>query len=369
MKKAELTLTTAWQNKSPYLSLLSPLSALYGAVSSARKSLYHKNIFDMYRAPVPVLVIGNITVGGSGKTPLIITMLEYLLAKGVQVGVISRGYGGDSSQMPRMVMPDSTPDQVGDEPCLIVQSIFAKTGDVVPMVVGANRKAAIELLLSTHLNVSLIISDDGLQHYALHRDVEWIVVDAARGFGNGKLLPQGFLREPISRLDGATIVYHDARLASFTGEFSTAHYSLDEKFTSPACYSADDLTMYLRPSELVLLLPNSTKKPPQASDRIYAISGIGYPKRFFDTLGELGFDVVPVAFGDHHQFVLADVVDFADLPIIITAKDAVKLRTLAKEQMHPIFENIWVLPVSAQLSQAAYQQMDALIERFELINQ
>lgn len=330
MKKLELALTQAWQKNSPMLKLLSPLSALYGGISQYRKSLYLTGKKQSYHAPVPVLVIGNITVGGSGKTPLIIALVKYLQTKSISVGVISRGYGRKQST-PAVVQADSTPKAVGDEPCLIV----GETG--VPMAVGANRGQAIELLLQHYPDLQLIISDDGLQHYALHRDAEWIVVDGVRGFGNGKLFPQGFLREPLSRLDGAMVVYHDARTHLY-----------DDK----------TMRMYLTPSQPVPLLGGCQSLPTQ---QVYGVSGIGYPDRFFQTLADLHFTVVKKPFGDHHDFTLDDLVSLSDLPIITTSKDAVKLRTLAEQTSHSIFENVWVLPVQSVLSQAVYDKMDELL--------
>lgn len=336
MKNLELLMTKAWQNRSPLLGVLAPLSALYGMVGRVRKSLYDHGKLTQYHASIPVMIVGNITVGGSGKTPLIIALTQYLQSRGVKVGVISRGYGREGS-LPALVLPESTPKEVGDEPCLIV----SKTG--VPMTVGANRGQAIELLLEHHPDLEFIIGDDGLQHYALHRDVEWIVVDGVRGFGNGKLFPQGFLREPLDRLRGATVVYHDVR-----------HERYDD----------DALLMHLVPSELTPLLGDYKRLPPQ---KVYAVSGIGYPARFFGTLGELGFEVVECAFGDHHDFSLDDLMGLSDLPIVTTSKDAVKLTELARCHRHAIFENIWVLPVQAMLSQSVYDEMDKVLAKLGII--
>lgn len=336
MKNLELLITKAWQDNSPMLATLAPLSALYGVVGRVRKSLYDNDKLAKYHASIPVIIIGNITVGGSGKTPLIIALVSYLQDKGISVGVISRGYGrADSS--PAMVHADSTPKDVGDEPRLIVQSTN------VPMAVGANRGQVIDLLIQNHPTLQLIISDDGLQHYALHRDVEWIVVDGVRGFGNGKLFPQGFLREPLDRLTGATVIYHDSRADR---------------------YDDNALLMHLAPSKPAPLLGNDKSAsdkdlPPQ---KVYAVSGIGYPARFFKTLTDLGFDVAEYAFGDHHDFSLDDLADLTDLPIITTSKDAVKLRELASTHPnHAVFDNIWVLPVQAVLSESVYGEMDRVL--------
>lgn len=342
MKNLELFITKAWQQQSAWLTALAPLAWLYGRVSDAKKRQYQSGKKPSYKASVPVLVIGNITVGGSGKTPLIIALVRYLQAKQIKVGVISRGYGGQSQKTPSLVRLDSTPDLVGDEPCLIVQNTVHQ-GAGVPMAVGANRQAAIELLQQHYPQIELILSDDGLQHYALARDDEWIVVDAVRGFGNGKLLPQGFLREPIERLNGATVIYHDSEVGH---------------------YPSDALTMYLSASQLEPLLGSASDNPPTTDTPVYAMSGIGYPQRFFGTLQTLGYQCLTHSFGDHHQFVLTDLLPFADRPIIVTSKDAVKLRQLAQQSPHQIFSQIWVLPVVAVLSDAVYRQLDEFIADF-----
>ena len=194
------TIQDAWNKQSKWLIVLRPLSWLYQFGFSVNKLLFKKGFKNVYTAPIPVMIIGNITVGGSGKTPLLIQLVKYLQANQVRVGVISRGYGGNGP-FPAFVTLDSVPDTVGDEPCLIVQSTD------VPMVVGSNRQESIELLLKQH-ELDLIISDDGLQHWALDRQIEWIVLDNNRGLGNQKLLPEGYLREPVSRLAQGTVIEH-----------------------------------------------------------------------------------------------------------------------------------------------------------------
>ena len=193
----------AWNRQSKWLKLLRPLSWVYQVGFVANRSLYEKGIKQVYQAPVPVMVIGNITVGGSGKTPLLIQLVQYLQAQGVAVGVISRGYGGNGP-FPAEVFVGAEPEVVGDEPALIVQA----TG--VPMVVGPSRKQSIEALLKKY-PLDLIISDDGLQHWALARQIEWIVLDQNRGLGNQKLLPEGYLREPVDRLETGTVIEHTDR--------------------------------------------------------------------------------------------------------------------------------------------------------------
>ena len=218
-----------------------------------------------------VMVIGNISVGGSGKTPLIITLVDYLQQQGVNVGVISRGYGGDTSQMPALVSKSSLPSVVGDEPCLIVNT----TG--VAMAVCPNREQAITTLLKAYPDLQFIIADDGLQHYALQRDIEWIVVDAARGFGNEQLLPTGFLREPISRLKEADVIYHEKAMDA------SNHDNADNDQ-----HHVNRLTMHLEADSMQRLWQSSfdsqmSRDMPEKGSPVHAVSGIGYPQRFFDT--------------------------------------------------------------------------------------
>lgn len=360
--KLELGLVNAWQSQAWWLWLFLPLSGLYGLVTWLKRKLYQTHILSSYQAPIPVMVVGNITIGGSGKTPLIIELVRYLQHKGIKVGVISRGYGGNESLMPQAVTLQSQPSDVGDEPCLIVR----ETG--VTMGVSPNRQQAIECVLQQTPDIQLIIADDGLQHYKLARDIEWIVVDSSRGFGNKQLLPTGFLREPMSRLKEATVIYHQA---------PTEHQS-------PTDYQAsidkhqDMLSMHLQPAPIQSLFKGSsnqsfnTRQPSEAhnildpaeSKRVYGVSGIGYPQRFFDTLTSLGFEVIKKPMPDHHEFTINDLKDLTDYPIVITSKDAVKIAPLASQNEALSQLSIWVLPVTAQLSQACYtilmEQLKAL---------
>lgn len=317
-------LPAAWQRQAWWLVLLLPLSGLYAVVTGLLRLSYRLGLQQAYRAPVPVMVIGNITVGGSGKTPLIIHLVKYLQSHHqLHVGVISRGYGAQDhgeGVFPKLVDVTATPDQVGDEPVLIVQ----QTG--VPMAVAPNRQAAIECLLMAHPEVELVLSDDGLQHLAMARDIEWIVLDTARGLGSGWLLPAGALRESSSRLQSSTVLMH--------GETEA------------------ELQMQLMPQPLQPL--NSMQQHDQArpvvGDRVHAVAGIGHPQRFFQQLRELGFVVIEHVFADHHDYVVSDVEFADDLPLITTGKDAVKLFGLGVLG--------WVLPVEAKLSEACYYLLD-----------
>ena len=362
----ETTMTRAWQRQAAWLWLLLPVSWLYEFITMVRRQAYKIGLFASYRAPIPLMVIGNITVGGSGKTPLIIALVNYLQKQGIKVGVISRGYGGDSNQMPALVHADSLPSIVGDEPCLIVNMTDA------PMAVCPNRKQAITTLLNAHPDLQLIIADDGLQHYALQRDIEWIVVDASRGFGNQQLLPTGFLREPMSRLTGANVVYHE---------------KADRTTKDNKQAKAKRLTMYLQADKLQPLWSSAVEidglsvaaktpmplMPPIPNGRVHAVSGIGYPQRFFDTLMALGFDVIGHAYPDHYDFSLTELLQYSELPIIVTSKDAVKIRALLinmssrqplNDEYQELVHRLWVLPVTAVLSDGCYvslqQQLKAL---------
>ena len=356
----ETTVTRAWQRQAAWLWLLLPISWLYGLITTLRRQAYKAGLLASYRAPVPVMVIGNISVGGSGKTPLIIALVDYLQERGIKVGVISRGYGGDISQMPALVDAASLPNVVGDEPCLIVNMTNA------PMAVCPARKQAIMTLLAAHPDLQFIIADDGLQHYALQRDIEWIVVDSARGFGNQQLLPTGFLREPMSRLQGATVIYHEPLTTD----------SVDNNKDNSNLYRAHRLTMHLEADALQLLwqptLSYSQIDAPKKGYRVHAVSGIGYPQRFFDTLSSLGFDVVGHAYPDHYDFELAELLQYTEYPIVVTSKDAVKIRALLSKattdkalnnEYQTLINRLWVLPVTAKLSDSCYDNLQQQLKK------
>lgn len=337
----ELAMVNAWHNKAWWLWLLLPLSGLYAAVTYVRRKLYQKGLLSSYKAPIPVMVVGNITVGGSGKTPLIIELVTFLQSKGVKVGVISRGYGGDESLMPQIVTAQSQPHEVGDEPCLIVR----ETGAVV--AVCPDRQLAIESLLKQQPQTQLIIADDGLQHYKLQRDIEWVVVDSARGFGNKQLLPTGFLREPISRLQGTTVVYHQ-RLDHCTSKLKNS--------------DNQRLTMHLQPAALQPLLQDQPNRVNNFNS-VYAMSGIGYPQRFFNSLQDLGYQVTAKPMPDHHQFRVDDLKVLTDKPIVITSKDAVKIAPLVQANSELRNLSIWVLPVNAVLSPNSYTALSQQLKK------
>lgn len=320
----------AWNNQAKWLVVLRPLSWVYKLGFETNKSLYENGLKKRYTAPIPVMVIGNITVGGSGKTPLLIHLVEYLRDRNVRVGVISRGYGG-KGPFPAYVASQVLPDIVGDEPALIVQSTQ------VPMAVGPNRQQSIELLLSQH-ELDLIICDDGLQHWALNRQIEWIVLDNNRGLGNQKLLPEGYLRESVERLSTATVIEHAAEPQS-------------------------ELHMHLEPTA-PYLLNGSMDAIFDPNEAFYAVVGIGFPQRFYRTLDEMGIGEYQAhEFPDHHDYTIDDLQFDDSSPIITTEKDAVKMMALL--QQYPEYHReIWVVPVEAVLSSRCYDVLEQQLKQY-----
>jgi len=304
--------------------LLLPLSWLYRLGAAARRLAYRRGWLRSFRMPVPVVVIGNVSVGGTGKTPLAVWVVRYLRAKGWTPGVVSRGYGGSASdrRSSEAVGTGSDPARVGDEPVLLARHTGA------PVWIGVDRAFAAQSLLRAHPECDVLIADDGLQHYRLARDVEVAVIDAALGFGNRRMLPSGPLREPPGRLRTVdALVVNGAACID-------APVPTDRQFEmriAPArLYRLDDPTIT---ADLQAL---------QAAP-VHAVAGIGYPQRFFDLLRRLGFAVLEHPYPDHHAFAAADL-EHGPGPVILTEKDAVKCRAFA--QPHH-----WVLAVEAQLQE------------------
>jgi tetraacyldisaccharide 4'-kinase len=302
--------------------LLGPFSLLFRFLVALRGLAYARGWMRSTRLPVPVLVVGNLTVGGAGKTPLTLALVAWLKEAGYKPGIISRGYGGHARQ-PMPVRPDSDPRVVGDEPVLL-----ARRGGC-PVWVGARRAEAGSRLLDFHPEVDVLVADDGLQHYALKRDLEVVVVDGQRGFGNGCLLPAGPLREPKKRLRRVTAVVCNGGSCARLGLTAPV---FDMALAGTCLYD--------------LLAPGRVVKAAELADGpVHAIAGIGHPQRFFQHLAGLGLVVIPHAFPDHHDF------KASDLPagrLVMTEKDAVKIAPLARERG---LEDCWVLAVDAVLEQ------------------
>ncbi len=296
--------------------LLWPLSLLFGLVARVRRLLYLHGLRRSEAVPVPLIVVGNISVGGAGKTPLVARLVELLREAGYQPGVISRGYGGQSAQWPRHVMADSDPRQVGDEPVMLARRCRC------PIVVGPDRVAAARALLDTH-GCNVILSDDGLQHYRLRRDLEIAVVDGFRRLGNGACLPAGPLREPASRLRAVDFVVGN-------GAARGSEYLM--------CLRGDR-AVNLTDSGISVSLAGFSQST------VHAVAGIGDPGRFFDHLRHARLRILEHPFPDHHAFRPEDLHFPQDLPVLMTEKDAVKCQVFAPE-------GCWYVPVSARLEPA-----------------
>jgi tetraacyldisaccharide 4'-kinase len=329
----ESTLTAAWQKRGGLAMLLWPLSLLTRAVAGIRRKLYLAGWLASTRLPVPVIVVGNIFIGGTGKTPLVIWLVGLLQAAGYTPGVISRGYGRNTNEQgrrePKAVTATSPASVAGDEPLLIAQ----RTG--VPVVVNPKRVAAARKLLDLHPETDVIISDDGLQHYALARDIEIVLFDS-RGVGNGWMLPAGPLREPVSRPRDFTV--HNAT-------------------TLPNDAPAGACTMQLA-GDVAHHLADCTRSMPLAAlkgaPRVAAAAGIGNPQRFFRMLTDAGIDIHEIPLPDHYDYSANPFAGLEADVILITEKDAVKCR------QHPVLRHdarLWFVPVTAQIDSALGHQL------------
>jgi tetraacyldisaccharide 4'-kinase len=342
-KKLENWVVRAWYEGHPILSLLLPLSALFSFVTSRRRLAFQTGEKIAWRAPVPLVIVGNITVGGTGKTPVVIHLVEALQQRGFKPGVISRGFGGQSEHYPMAVQPGSDPDVVGDEPHLIVNRTK------VPMVVDPNRVRAARYLLDNY-DCNLILSDDGLQHYALQRDIEIVVVDSTRGLGNALLLPAGPLREPPSRLKQADYVLVNGEDSiELPVPYTRMHYQSVGFF---------DVARFHEVSMEAMLSAVDMRAP------VHAVAGIGNPQRFFDTLKTLGFSVNAHSFEDHHHYRETDFsFDDGRQLVLMTEKDAVKCRRFARK-------NWYYLRISASLKTAVLERLvQHITAQMDILNQ
>ncbi|WP_162046101.1 tetraacyldisaccharide 4'-kinase [Vibrio taketomensis] len=306
--------------------LLWPLSKVFGLISRSRRQSYQRGDKAAYRAPVPVIVVGNITAGGNGKTPVVIWLVEKLQAMGFNPGVVSRGYGAKAPSYPLLVADDTSTSHCGDEPKLIYKRTQA------PVAVDPIRANAVQALLP--LGVDIIITDDGLQHYALERDIELVVVDGKRRFGNEQLIPLGPLREGVERLAEVDFIITNG------GEAQT-----------------NEAAMMLQPS-LAVNLKTGKQMPVSQLRNLVAMAGIGHPPRFFHTLEQLGADLVySQGFADHQDFQPPQLAELAGrgTHLIMTEKDAVKCSEYAAD-------NWWYLPVSASFSD---QDESRILERIK----
>lgn len=317
---------------------LVPLAGLFRLGAMLRRWAFERGWLASERLPVPVIVVGNLSVGGTGKTPLVLWLVDWLRCRGWRPGVILRGYGGQARDWPQAVLATSDPRQVGDEAVLLAR----KSGG--PVAAGPDRVAAGRLLLTSppchtpchtpcDTPCDILISDDGLQHYRLQRDLEILVIDASRGFGNGFCLPAGPLREPRARAREISL------RVSTGGQWPGAE------------------SLILRAGDLVSLRDPQRARPLTSlkGQRVTAVAGIGNPERFFALLRQAGLHVDERPYPDHHAFTAAEAAAWPPGPLIMTEKDAVKCLTFAGDDH-------WYLPVAAVPSAAFAQQLSQAID-------
>jgi len=305
-----------WYGGNKACLLLMPLAWLYCAVVVLRRLLFQIGVLSSTRIASKLIVVGNVVAGGTGKTPFVIALTRHLQQAGLSVGIVTRGYGGRSPCWPQRVSRSGDPLLVGDEAVLLAR----RTG--VPVVAGPDRVAAAQALLDAQV-CDVLISDDGLQHYALQRDMEIALIDAKRGHGNGHCLPAGPLREPVSRLRSVDIVVA-------LGDGQNTDYSvalqIDGAYRLSDMAERHDLAVF-------------------SGQKLHAVAGIAHPERFFDMLQQAGLEIQRHVFPDHHGFQPADLAFDDDLPVLMTEKDAVKCEPFAQT-------NWWYVAVDATIDPA-----------------
>ena len=334
-------LERAWHERAGWLILLWPVSVLFQALTAIRRAAQQSKQRPAYLT-APLIVIGNISLGGTGKTPLLITLSQELQKQGFKPGIISRGYGGDAPSYPFAVNIDSDVSQSGDEAFLIAE----KTG--CPVYVDPDRSAALQALL-LHEDVDVVLSDDGLQHYNLYRDLEIVVVDGQRLFSNGFCLPAGPLRESMNRLKEAQHIVVNGEPAREIPQLAGAS------------------KMQLEPRSFVNMVSGEKRPfagaPFNMGNRLQAVSALGNPQRFYALLERLPYQVEMFSFPDHHRFTAEDFeqegIDMHQ-PVVMTEKDAVKCRQFAKN-------NFWYLSVEVNLESQFFERLTEDIRRVRIL--
>ena len=321
-------LESLWYSRRALTVFLIPLSWIFSFIVFVRRKAYKNGIFAVYHFDIPVIVVGNITAGGSGKTPLVIWLANFLRMAGYSPAVVARGYKGEARNWPQQVRPDSDPVVVGDEAVLLAKRCQC------PVAVGPDRVEAVRGILKYHA-CDIIISDDGLQYYALGRDIEIAVVDGVRRFGNGYCLPAGPLREPVSR-----------------------HNEVDFVVVNGGSVMRQEYSMALVPGRMHNLRNEMVTQHPDAfrNRTVHAVAGIGNPDRFFSYLKRLGIKVIAHPFADHHLYSAGNIQFGDDFPVIMTEKDAVKCRRFADDKC-------WYMTVDAQPDRRVGERILMLIKR------
>lgn len=319
-----------WYGKH-YLSwLLLPVSWLYALFMVLRRTAYSAGIIAVQRVPVPVIVVGNITVGGTGKTPLIIWLADYLKNRGFRPGIVSRGYGGTAKHWPQQVRPDTDPVIVGDEPVIISR----RTG--CPVAISPDRYIAAWELVE-HTGCDFILCDDGLQHHELYRNLEIVVIDGERQVGNGRCLPAGPLREPVGRLKSVDMIVGN-------GVAGRNQYLMEY------------LPLMLKTVDTSL--QQQCKLGEFTGRTVHAVAGVGNPGRFFSLLKAGDLNIIKHVFPDHHNYRSEDLQFQDGLPIVMTEKDAVKCE-------HFKIPDLWYMPIEAEMSGAFEHRLSILIQELE----
>ncbi|MFC3120267.1 tetraacyldisaccharide 4'-kinase [Agaribacter flavus] len=332
-----MSLSKALYKKPTWLWLLSPLSLCFWLVQVLRRTAYTLNIFSQYRSSLPVVVVGNITMGGNGKTPIVLSLVQYYLDKGLTPAVLSRGYGGEQTSFPHLVSKQCPANLVGDEPSLIRHRFD------IPVVIDPKRARGAAFIQSL-TNADIIICDDGMQHYSLARDMEICVMDG-RGIGNGFLLPMGPMRETAERLDLVDYVL-------FNGNDYSNLTCLNKIKTDISSFALQGVEWVNVFDEQAMSLEDGIEY--FASLKVEAMAGIGDPKRFFKTLRHLGIKIEHThAFADHKKFTEADIP--SSTIVLMTEKDAVKCKEIAHD-------GCWYLRVEADVPQAFFTALDNKIK-------
>jgi tetraacyldisaccharide 4'-kinase len=321
-------LERAWYSGSPWLVFLVPLSFLYQGLVQLRRWTYRVGLLPSYALPMPVIVVGNLTVGGTGKTPLVIWLVQRLQHLGYRPGIVARGYGGEAQTWPQQVRPDSDPGAVGDEAVLLARRCRC------PMAVGPDRVAAARAL-AEHSDCNVIVSDDGLQHYALQRSLEIVVIDGVRRFGNGYCLPAGPLREPASRLRSVDLVVAN-------GPGGRLEYPMSLQLGEVRAVSGEAETRPLASF---------------ADGPVHAVAGVGNPQRFFAALRQHRLEPIEHAFPDHHRFTKEDLAFGDGYPVLMTEKDAVKCASFAGPDLWYV---VGEAQPDARFEQQVLQRLEAL---------
>ena len=319
----------SWRSRGLIACLLLPVSWFYVTLLAIRRWAYKRGWKASIPVPLPVVVVGNLSVGGTGKTPLCGYLVERYAKEGWRPAIVSRGYGGTPHETPHLVTEFDSPSVVGDEPILL----FEQTG--VPVCVCINRALAV-LHIAEKTNANIVFSDDGLQHLSMPRVAEVLVVDGQRGFGNGWVLPAGPLRDSFDSLQNIDIVAVQMPTTinsdySQAGALKQLHHSIQDATSNYDQANAADRVFSLEPLEAVELTTGRTLAVGEFSgQRVHAVAGIGHPQRFFDSLSQQDIDVIPHPKVDHAEFSLADIQFEDGFPVLVTVKDAVKLKKLDK---------------------------------------